>query len=166
MRLTHVEKTPAGYVIRHSKAVRAWTVVLCVFLLSLGALVLLSTERDTIAIGLRVLFTIFFDTLAVFCFCLNFGFRIVVDETGVHRCSFRRVKHTLLWRHVRSFGIDVIPVPWRYHQIDHLAFYASTETKPVNIENKVFIKLNPSDEEPLRASGLLTYCRRQMIAVD
>lgn len=131
MRLTDIQKTPTGYIIRHNKAVKAITLVLCAFLLSLGVLLLLATERDTVTIGLVVLFMIFFDALAIYLFCPDFGFRIVIDETGVHRYSFNRVKHTLLWRYIRSFGVGVIPVPWRYHQIDHLAFYASTEAKPV-----------------------------------
>lgn len=166
MRLTDIQKSQTGYIIRQSKAVHAFTLVLCIFLLSFGVLLLLATEHDAITIGLVVLFMIFFDGLAVYLFCLDFGFRIVVDETGVHRYSFKRVKHTLLWRYVRSFGIDVIPVPFRYGQIDHLAFFASTETKPIDYKSKVFIKLNPSDEQAIRESGLLSFCHTQMAEVD
>lgn len=166
MKLTDIQKTATGYVIRQSKGVHAITLVLCIFLLSLGVLLLLATPHDGITIGLVVLFMTFFDGLAVYLFCLDFGYRIVVDETGVHRYSFNRVKHTLLWRHIRSCGVGLIPVPWRYHQIDHLAFYASTEANPVSMENKVFIKLNPSDEQAIRESGLLSFCRAQMENAD
>ena len=166
MRLTVIQKSPTGYILRQSKAVKAWTLVLCVFFLSVGISLPSFAERDVFTLVMAFLFMAFFAAVSVYLYCLSFGYRIVVDETGVHRCSFNRVKHSLLWRYIRSCGVDTIPVPYRHGTTYRLAFYASTETNPVSMENKVFIKLTKTDEHALRESGLLTFCRSQMDRAD
>ena len=166
MRLTDIQKSQTGYILRQSKAVKAWTLVPCVFFLSVGISLPFFAERDVFTLVMAFLFMAFFAAVSVYLYCLSFGYRIVVDETGVHRYSFNRAKHTLLWRHIRSFGVDVIPVYYRYGTTNRLAFYASTETKPVNIENQVFIKLTKTDEQALRESGIIVFCRRQMAEAD
>ena len=164
MRLTDIQRTPKAYILRQSRAVKAWTLGLCVFLLSFGVLPLLVAGKD--ALIPSVLIMALFLSVVIYLFCMTFGYRIVIDEKGIHRYSFNRVKHSLLWRYIRSYGVDVILVPHRHGQTDHLAFYASTEATPIDPENKVFIKLNPSDERAIRESGLLTFCRRQRAEAD
>ncbi len=166
MRYTDIQKNPESYVLRQSKAVKALTLVLCVFFLSFGISLPFFAERDVFTLVMAFLFMAFFAAVSVYLYCLSFSYRIVVDETGVHRYSFGRVKHSILWRYVRSFGIGVIPVPYRYGTTDRLTFYASTEEKPVSMENKVFIKLTPADEQAIRESGLITFCRRKMAEVN
>lgn len=164
MRLTDIQKTSTAYVLRQSRAVKIMTLGLCVFLLSFGVLPLLVAGKD--ALIPSVLIMALFLSVVVYLFCLTFGYRIVIDEKGIHRYSFHRVKHSLLWRYIRSYGVDEILVPYRYGQSLNLAFYASTEDIPIDPENKVFIKLNPSDERAIRESGLLTFCRRQRAGAD
>jgi hypothetical protein len=36
----------------------------------------------------------------------------------------------------------------------------------VNIENQVFIKLTKTDEQAIRESGIIVFCRRQMAKAD
>ncbi len=170
MRLTAIQKTPTGYVLRHSRAIKLMTLIPCAFIAIFPTVItipLFFSEKAESAnfIPTSIAMILAWVITAYLC-SLAFGYRIVVDETGVHRYSFNRVKHTLLWRHIRSFGIDVIPVPSRNGQMDHLAFYASTEASPIDYKSKVFIKLNPPDEESIRRSGLLTFCRRQMAEAD
>ena len=170
MRYTDIQKTPTGYVLRHGRATKLMTLILCAFfgivptVMSILLFFMEGTDPSNLLPAMLGMVIMWAST--AYLFSLAFGFRIVVDEAGVHRYSFGRVKHSLLWRYVRSFGIGVIPVPFRYGQMDHLAFFASTETKPIDYKSKVFIKLTPADEQALRESGLLTFCRRQMAEAD
>ncbi len=172
MRYTDIQKTPTGYTIRHSRATKLMTLILCAFfgivptVMSILLFFMEGTDPSNLLppmLGMVIMWA-----SAAYLFSLAFGYRIVVDEAGVHRYSFRRVKHTLLWRYVRSFGIGVIPVPsTRSGPSNHLAFYASTEAKPIDYKRrKVFIKLTPADEQALRASGLLTFCHTQIENAD
>ena len=170
MRYTDIQKTPTGYVLRHSRATKLMTLILCAFTAVFPTVITIplffSEKAETANIIPTSIVMILMWVITAYLCSLAFGFRIVVDETGVHRYSFGRVKLSLLWRYVRSFGIDVIPVPSRYGQMDHLAFYASTEAKPIDYKSKVFIKLTPADEQAIRESGLITFCRRQMADAD
>lgn len=171
MRYTAIQKSPTGYTIRHSRATKLMTLIPCAFIGIVPTVITIplffSDKAETANIIPTSIAMILAWVITAYLFSLAFGFRIVVDEAGVHRYSFGRVKLSLLWRYVRSFGIDVIPVPsTRSGPSNHLAFYASTEKKPVSTENKVFIKLTPADEQALRESGLLTFCRRQMADAD
>lgn len=171
MRYTAIQKSPTGYILRHSRATKLMTLIPCAFIGIVPTVITIplffSEKAETANIIPTSIGMILAWAITAYLFSLAFGFRIVVDEAGVHRYSFGRVKLSLLWRYVRSFGIGVIPVPsTRSGPSNHLAFYASTETKPVSMENKVFIKLTPADEQALRESGLLTFCRRQMAEAD
>ena len=166
MRYTDIQKSQTGYILRQSKAVKAWTLVLCVFFLSVGISLPFIAERDAFTLVMAFLFMAFFSAVSVYLYCLSFGFRIVVDEAGVHRYSFGRVKLSLHWQYVRSFGIGVIPVPYRHGTANHLTFYASTEAKPIDYKSRVFIKLTKTDEQALRESGIIVFCRRQMAEAD
>ena len=170
MRYTAIQKTPTGYVLRHSRATKLMTLILCAFfgivptVMSILLFFMEGTDPSNLLPAMLGMVIMWAST--AYLFSLAFGFRIIVDEAGVHRYSFGRVKHSLLWRYVRSFGIGVIPVPARYGQTNHQAFYASTEAKPIDYKSKVFIKLTPADEQAIRESGLLNFCRRQMAEAD
>lgn len=170
MRYTEIQKTPTGYILRHSRATKLMTLIPCAFIGIVPTVItiplLFSEKAETANIIPTSIAMILAWVITAYLCSLAFGFRIVVDEAGVHRYSFGRVKLSLLWRYVRSFGIDVIPVPFRYGQMDHLAFFVSTETKPIDYKSKVFIKLTPADEQAIRESGLLTFCRSQMGRAD
>jgi len=170
MRYTAIQKSPTGYTIRHGRATKLMTLIPCAFISIVPTVITIplffSEKAEPANIIPTSIAMILAWVITAYLCSLAFGFRIVVDETGVHRYSFKRVKHTLLWRHIRSFGIDVIPVPFRYGQMDHLAFFASTEIKPIDYKSKVFIKLTPADEQALRGSGLLSFCHTQMAEVD
>ena len=164
MRLTYMQETPNGYVLGQSRAVKAWTLGLCIFLLSFGVLPLLVAGKD--ALIYSVLIMALFSLIPAYLLYLAFGYRIVIDEKGIHRYSFRHVKRSLLWKDIRSCGVGEIPVPYRYGHIRHLAFYASTEETPFDDDEKIFIKLNPTDERVIRKSQLLDYCHAQTEAVN
>ena len=170
MRYTDIQKTPTGYVLRHGRATKLMTLILCAFIAVFPTVITIplffSEKAETANIIPTSIVMILAWVITAYLWSLAFGFRIVVDEAGVHRYSFGRVKLSLLWRYVRSFGIGVIPVPSRNGQTNHLAFYASTEAKPIDHKSKVFIKLTPADEQALRESGLLNFCRRQMADTD
>ena len=170
MRYTDIQKTPTGYVLRHGRATKLMTLILCAFIAVFPTVITIplffSEKAETANIIPTSIVMILAWVITAYLWSLAFGFRIVVDEAGVHRYSFGRVKLSLLWRYVRSFGIGVIPVPSRYGQMDHLAFYASTEAKPIDYKSKVFIKLTPADEQALRESGIIVFCRRQMAEAD
>ena len=171
MRYTDIQKTPTGYVLRHGRATKLMTLIPCAFISIVPTVITLplffSEKVEPANIIPTSIGMILAWAITAYLWSLAFGFRIVVDEAGVHRYSFGRVKLSLLWRYVRSFGIGVIPVPsTRSGPSNHLAFYASTETKPVSMENKVFIKLTPADEQTLRESGIIVFCRRQMAETD
>ncbi len=164
MRLTDIQKTSMAYVLRQSRAVKMMTLGLCIFLLSFGILPLLIAGKESMIPSILIM--AIFGFIAAYLLCLSFGYRIVIDEKGIHRCSFNRVKRSLLWKDIRSCGVGEIPVPYRYGHMRHLAFYASAEETPVDDDEKIFIKLNPTDERALRESGLLAYCRRQRAEAD
>ena len=170
MRYTDIQKTPTGYILRHGRATKLMTLILCAFIAVFPTVITIplffSEKAETANIIPTSIVMILAWVITAYLCSLAFGFRIVVDETGVHRYSFGRVKLSLLWRYVRSFGIDVIPVPFRYGQMDHLAFFASTEAKPIDYKSKVFIKLTPADEQAIRESGIIVFCRRQMAETD
>lgn len=171
MRYADIQKTTTGYVLRHSRATKLMTLIFCAFIAVFPTVITIplffSEKAETANIIPTSIVMILMWVITAYLFSLAFGFRIVVDEAGVHRYSFGRVKHSLLWRYVRSFGIGVIPVPsTRSGPSNHLAFYASTEAKPIDYKSKVFIKLTPADEQAIRESGLLTFCRRQMAEAD
>lgn len=170
MRYTDIQNSPTGYVLRHSRATKLMTLIPCAFISIVPTVITLplffSDKAETANIIPTSIALILAWVITAYLCSLAFGFRIVVDEAGVHRYSFGRVKLSLLWRYVRSFGIDVIPVPSRYGQMDHLAFYASTEAKPIDYKSKVFIKLTPADEQAIRESGIIVFCRRQMAEAD
>ena len=170
MRYTDIQKTPTGYVLRHSRATKLMTLIPCAFISIVPTVITIplffSDKAETANIIPTSIGMILAWAITAYLCSLAFGFRIVVDEAGVHRYSFGRVKLSLLWRHIRSFGIDVIPVPSRYGQMDHLSFFASTETKPIDYKSKVFIKLTPADEQAIRESGIIVFCRRQMAEAD
>ena len=136
MRYTDIQKTPTGYILRHGRAIKLMTLIPCAFIGIVPTVITIplffSDKAETANIIPTSIAMILAWAITAYLFSLAFGFRIVVDEAGVHRYSFGRVKLSLLWRYVRSFGIDVIPVPFRYGQMDHLAFFASTETKPIS----------------------------------
>ena len=170
MRYTDIQKTPTGYVLRHGRATKLMTLILCAFIAVFPTIITIplffSEKAETANIIPTSIVMILAWVITAYLWSLAFGFRIVVDETGVHRYSFGRVKLSLLWRYVRSFGIGVIPVPSRNGQMNHLAFYASTEAKPIDYKSKVFIKLTPADEQAIRESGIIVFCRRQMAEAD
>ena len=170
MRYTDIQKTPTGYVLRHGRATKLMTLILCAFIAVFPTVITIplffSEKAETANIIPTSIVMILAWVITAYLWSLAFGFRIVVDEAGVHRYSFGRVKLSLLWRYVRSFGIDVIPVPSRNGQTNHLAFYASTEAKPIDYKSKVFIKLTKTDEQALRESGIIVFCRRQMAEAD
>ena len=170
MRYTDIQKNPTGYILRHSRATKLMTLILCAFIGIVPTVITIplffSEKAETANIIPTSIVMILAWVITAYLCSLAFGFRIVVDETGVHRYSFGRVKLSLLWRYVRSFDIDVIPVPSRYGQTNHLAFYASTEAKPIDYKSKVFIKLTPADEQAIRESGIIVFCRRQMAEAD
>lgn len=170
MRYTDIQKTPTGYVLRHGRAIKLMTLIPCAFIGIVPTVITIplffSEKAETANIIPTSIGMILAWAITAYLCSLAFGFRIVVDETGVHRYSFGRVKLSLLWRYVRSFGIGVIPVPSRNGQMNHLAFYASTEAKPIDYKSKVFIKLTPADEQALRESGIIVFCRRQMAEAD
>ena len=170
MRFIDIQKKPSGYVLRHSSTIKFLTFIPCALIaipatiLPIPLFFIEGGEPGNLVptiLGMVIMWAI-----SAYVYSLAFGYRIVVDETGAHRYSFRRVKHTLLWRHIRSFGIGETLVTYRHGTTNHLAFYASTEAKPINMENKVFIKLSKSDEQAPRESGLLTFCRRQMAEAE
>ena len=169
MRYTDIQKTPTGYVLRHSRTVKLMSLIPCAFIGIIPTVLVISlffTEGvDPDNLLPTALGTVLMWSITVYLFSLAFGFRIVVDETGVHRYSFGRVKQTLLWRYVRSFGIGVIHIP-NGRPSNHLAFYASTEAKPIDYKSMVFIKLSPADEQAIRESGIIVFCRRQMAETD
>ena len=170
MRYTDIQKPPTGYVLRHSRATKLMTLILCAFIAVFPTVITIplffSEKAETGNIIPTSIVMILAWVITAYLWSLAFGFRIVVDEAGVHRYSFGRVKLSLLWRYVRSFGIGVIPVPSRYGQMNHLAFYASTEAKPIDYKSKVFIKLTPADEQAIRESGIIVFCRSQMAEAD
>ena len=170
MRYTDIQKKTTGYILRHSRATKLMTLIPCAFISIVPTVITLplffSDKAETANIIPTSIALILAWVITAYLCSLAFGFRIVVDETGVHRYSFGRVKLSLLWRYVRSFGIGVIPVPSRYGQMNHLAFYASTEAKPIDYKSKVFIKLTPADEQAIRESGIIVFCRRQMAEAD
>lgn len=170
MRYTDIQKTPTGYVLRHSRATKLMTLILCAFIAVFPTVITIplffSEKAETGNIIPTSIVMILAWVITAYLWSLAFGFRIVVDEAGVHRYSFGRVKLSLLWRYVRSFGIGVIPVPSRNGQTNHLAFYASTEAKPIDYKSKVFIKLTPADEQAIRESGIIVFCRSQMAEAD
>ena len=170
MRYTDIQKTPTGYVLRHSRATKLMTLILCAFIAVFPTVITIplffSEKAETANIIPTSIVMILAWVITAYLWSLAFGFRIVVDEAGVHRYSFGRVKLSLLWRYVRSFGIGVIPVPSRNGQTNHLAFYASTEAKPIDYKSKVFITLTPADEQAIRESGIIVFCRRQMAEAD
>ena len=95
------------------------------------------------------------------------GFRLVADEVGVHRYAFNRVKRSFLWRHIRSCDIAEIPPSANEGRVIPPSFYVSTEKEVENMKNCLFIRLqNKKDEQALRESGLLNFCRRQMAEAD
>ena len=170
MRYTAIQKSPTGYVLRHSRATKLMTLILCAFIAVFPTVITIplffSEKAETVNIIPTSIVIILAWVITAYLWSLAFGFRIVVDEAGVHRYSFGRVKLSLLWRYIRSFGIGVIPVPSRNGQTNHLAFYASTEAKPIDYKSKVFIKLTPADEQALRESGIIVFCCRQMAETD
>ena len=170
MRYADIQKTPTGYVLRHSRATKLMTLILCAFIAVFPTVITIplffSEKAETANIIPTSIVMILAWVITAYLWSLAFGFRIVVDEAGVHRYSFGRVKLSLLWRYVRSFGIGVIPVPSRNGQTNHLAFYASTEAKPIDYKSMVFIKLSPADEQAIRESGIIVFCRRQMAEAD
>ena len=170
MRYTDIQKTPTGYVLRHGRATKLMTLILCAFIAVFPTVITIplffSEKAETANIIPTSIVMILAWVITAYLWSLAFGFRIVVDEAGVHRYSFGRVKLSLLWRYVRSFGIGVIPVPSRNGQTNHLAFYASTEAKPIDYKSKVFITLTPADEQAIRESGIIVFCRRQMAEAD
>ena len=165
MRNISITKTEKGYVLGFgptvkalSMAVSATLLVPVVFLIILN---LIFTDIPTSAIELTVALILSVGFM-VLMYCLSFGHRLVIDETGVHRYFFRRLKMSLIWRHIRSCGIDTILVPNRGGQSLHLAFYASTEADPVTPKNKLVMSLTPQDEAALREAGLVSFCRTHM----
>lgn len=165
MRNVSITKTEKGYVLGFSPAIKALSMALSASLLvPVVFLILLSlifTAIQTSAIEWIAVLLLSVG-LTVLMYCLSFGHRLVIDETGVHRYFFRRLKMSLLWRYIRSCGIDTIWVPNRGGQSLHLAFYASTEAAPVNPKNKLVMSLTPRDEAALREAGLVSFCRAHM----
>ena len=170
MRYTDIQKTPTGYILRHGRATKLMTLILCAFFgivpTVMSILLFFMEGTDPSNLLPAMLGMVIMWASSAYLFAIAFGFRIVVDEAGVHRYSFGRVKLSLLWRYVRSFGIGVIPVPYRHGTTNHLTFYASTEAKPIDYKSRVFIKLTPADEQALRESGIIVFCRRQMAEAD
>ena len=170
MRNTDIQKTPTGYILRHGRATKLMTLILCAFfgivptVMSILLFFMEGTDPSNLLPAMLGMVIMWAST--AYLFSLAFGFRIVVDETGVHRYSFGRVKLSLLWRYVRSFGIGVIHVACQRGTTNRLAFYASTEEKPVDYKSTVFIWLTKTDEQAIRESGLLNFCRRQMAEAD
>ena len=94
------------------------------------------------------------------------GFRLVADEQGVHRCFFNRVQRNFLWRHIRSCGIEEIPPSLNEGRVIRPSFSVSTEKVVENMKNCLFIRVDKEDEQAIRESGLITFCRRQMADAD
>ena len=111
MKQIDIQRTPEGYEIRQSKAVRTPLLFLSVVTLIpytgialLGLFPMVPRNLFPWLAGL-LLWCI---TMGYVCY-LSFSFRLVIDGIGVHRCTFNRVKRTFLWRHIRSCGIGEIP---------------------------------------------------------
>ena len=104
MRNVSITKTEKGYVLGFGPAIKALSmavsatlVVPVVFLIILN---LIFTDIPTSAIEwiAALLLSVGFTVLM---YCLSFGHRLVIDETGVHRYFFRRLK--ILERNRRIF---------------------------------------------------------------
>ena len=87
MRLSQIQKAPTGYVLRYSKAVKALMLAPCIIFLSFGCVLPFVAERDAFTMVMACLFGAYFAGTSAYLFCVAFGYRIAVDETGVHRYS-------------------------------------------------------------------------------
>ena len=169
MKQIDIQRTSRGYEIRQSKSVRTQVLLISVLLLIpyvgialLGLFPMVPRNLFPWLFGL-LLWCI---TMGYVCY-LSYSFRLVIDEQGVHRHAFNRVKRSFLWRHIRSCDIAEIPPSANEGRVIPPSFYVSTEKEIENMKNCLFIRLqNKEDEQALRESGLITFCRRQMAEAD
>ncbi len=169
MKQIEIQRTPTGYEIRQSKSVRTQVLLIGILPLIpyvgialLGVFPMVPRNLFPWLLGL-LLWCI---TMGYLCY-LNFSFRLVIDEIGVHRYAFNRVKRSFLWRHIRSCDIAEIPPSANEGRVMPPSFYVSTEKEVESMKNCLFIRLqNKEDEQAIRSSGLLSFCRAQMADAD
>ncbi len=169
MKQIDIQRTSTGYEIRQSKSVRTQVLLISVLPLIpsvgialLGLFPMVPRNLFPWLFGL-LLWCI---TMGYVCY-LSYSFRLVIDEQGVHRYAVGRVKRSFLWRHIRSCDIAEIPPSANEGRVIPPSFYVSTEKEIENMKNCLFIRLqNKEDEQAIRESGLLTFCRRQMADTD
>ena len=169
MKQIDIQRTPTGYEIRQSKSVRTQVLLFSALPLIPYAGIALP---GLFPMAPRNLFPWLF-ALLLWCIImgyvcyLNYSFRLVIDEQGVHRYAFNCVKRSFLWRHIRSCDIAKIPPSANEGRVIPPSFYVSTEKEVENMKNCLFIRLqNKKDEQALRESGLLNFCRRQIADTD
>ena len=173
MRNIEIQKDSSGYVLRFNRNTRRLTMVIsgCLFLPGMTVSLVPWLIHGSLSPAYMVFISICTGVFAIgipwVLVCPTIGFRLVVDAKGVHRYSFNRLKRTFLWRHVRSYGIDEIPPSANEGRLIPPSFYVSTEKEIENMKNCLFIRLrHKEDEQALRASGLLNFCRAQMAKDD
>ena len=160
MRLIDLQKAETGYTIRFSKFFKIFPAALFAWIWLPLVIVVIWTDtslRPDPMLLLTLPLSIF---ICLFLFRVGYGSRVVIDETGVHQYSFKRLKHSILWRYVKSFGVDTIFMGGRSGH--RLAFYVCTEEKPGRFDSRIACTLHKQDEQAILESGLLTYCRAQI----
>lgn len=172
MRQIEIQRTPTGYTLRFSPASRKSSALLSggVFLMgataSLIPWLIYGAKPPAGMILVSVYAALCALVIPPILLRSSVGFRLVADEQGVHRCFFNRVQRTFLWRHIRSCGIEEIPPSLNEGRVILPSFYVSTEKVVENMKNCLFIRVDKEDEQALRESGIIVFCRRQMAEAD
>ena len=161
MRMIDLQKTAEGYTIRYGKFFRIFPLFTMGSLTIFPLIFLVWDWLDRRVLDPQTIFLLSICVAgSLWISRVLLGFRLVIDKSGVHRYIAKRLKHTIPWKYVRSFGIDTIFVGGKGGY--HLAFYVSTDTKPGNQDNQLACMLNKQDEQALREEGVLAYCRAQL----
>ena len=175
MKHIEIQKTNSAYILRFSRKMRTMSFILAGYLFLMGITFLISAiivctitgVSSTIEMILIPIVTVIV-SIGLPWLILGWvtGFRLVADAQGVHRYAFSRVQRTFLWRHIRSCGIEEIPPSLNEGRVILPSFYVSTEKEIENMKNCLFIRVDKEDEQAIRASGLLSFCRTQMENAD
>ena len=172
MKKLEIQKTSAAYTLRYDRPMRAMCLTTAVSIFLFGSII---SAIPWLIYGAKPPVGMVFISIYVGICALVFppilirssvGFRLIADEQGVHRCFFNRVQRTFLWRHIRSCGIEEIPPSLNEGRVILPSFYVSTEKVVENMKNCLFIRVDKEDEQAIRESGLLTFCRSQMDRAD
>lgn len=172
MKKIEIQKTSAAFILRYSRPMRTMYLVVSAVLFLIGMTasatpwLIYGAKPPAGMIFISIYAGIFAIGVPLFLICSGIGFRLVVDTKGVHRYSFNRVERSFLWRHIHSCGIAEIPPSENDGRVMLPSFYVSTEKQATNMKNCLFIRIEKQGEQAIRASGLLSFCHRQMMAAD